>query len=422
MTVLVAGGGIGGLAMALTCQQIGVDVKVFESAAELRPLGVGINLQPNAVRELYDLGLGDKLPTVGIETTEWALVGKNGNDIWSEPRGIGAGYNWPQFSVHRGKLQMMLYNAFVERAGHTAVLTDHRLTDYENRHDGVKATFTRRNGSRIDIDGDLLIGADGLHSATRAKMYPDEGAPIWGGAVVWRGTTQARPIRSGACFTLVGTLEQRFVHYPITPVDPDTGLQTQNWLTELTFDPNQGWSSSDWNRRADVSKFIDEFADWDFDWLNVPEITRAAAEIFEYPMVDRDPVDAWVDRNVALMGDAAHVMYPVGSNGGSQAIVDARVIGAKFLEHGVTDNALSAYEDQLRADVSALVLRNRGAGPIAILGVVEERCGGIFDDINDVIPLAEIEAFMANYKAAAGFAIDALNAAPPIITPGSRVS
>ncbi|MDG2261348.1 MAG: FAD-dependent monooxygenase, partial [Actinomycetota bacterium] len=234
--------------------------------------------------------------------------------------------------------------------------------------------------------------------------------------------TQARPIRSGACFTLVGTLEQRFVHYPITPVDPDTGLQTQNWLTELTFDPNQGWSSSDWNRRADVSKFIDEFADWDFDWLNVPEITRAAAEIFEYPMVDRDPVDAWVDRNVALMGDAAHVMYPVGSNGGSQAIVDARVIGAKFLEHGVTDNALSAYEDQLRADVSALVLRNRGAGPIAILGVVEERCGGIFDDINDVIPLAEIEAFMANYKAAAGFAIDALNAAPPIITPGSRVS
>ncbi|MDG2261345.1 MAG: FAD-dependent monooxygenase, partial [Actinomycetota bacterium] len=188
MTVLVAGGGIGGLAMALTCQQIGVDVKVFESAAELRPLGVGINLQPNAVRELYDLGLGDKLPTVGIETTEWALVGKNGNDIWSEPRGIGAGYNWPQFSVHRGKLQMMLYNAFVERAGHTAVLTDHRLTDYENRHDGVKATFTRRNGSRIDIDGDLLIGADGLHSATRAKMYPDEGAPIWGGAVVWRGT------------------------------------------------------------------------------------------------------------------------------------------------------------------------------------------------------------------------------------------
>ena len=422
MTVLVAGGGIGGLAMALTCHQIGVDVKVFESARELRPLGVGINIQPNAVRELYDLGLANELPTVGIEATEWALVGKNGNDIWSEPRGIRAGYKWPQYSVHRGKLQMMLYDAFLERAGQDAVLTDHRLVGYRNNAAGITATFARRNGSNVDVEGDLLIGADGLHSATRAQMYPEEGDPIWGGAVIWRGTTEAPPIRSGACFTLVGTLEQRFVHYPITPVNPATGLQTQNWLTELTFDPSQGWRKGDWNRRAKVTDFIDEFADWDFDWLNVPEIARGAAEIFEYPMVDRDPVEAWVEGNVALIGDAAHVMYPVGSNGGSQAIVDARVIGAKFLEHGVNRDALLAYEDELREDISMLVLRNRGAGPIAILGVVEERCGGVFDDINDVIPLAEIEAFMAKYKAAAGFAIETLNGAPQTIPDGVRVS
>ena len=421
MTVLIAGGGIGGLTMALTCHEIGVDVRVYESAGQLRPLGVGINLQPNAVRELHDLGLAGELPKVGIETTEWALVGRNGNDIWSEPRGIGAGYHWPQYSVHRGRLQMMLYQAFVERAGRSAVITGHRLERYANRPDGVTATFSRKNGSTVEVDGKLLIGADGLHSTTRAQMYPEEGEPIWGGAVVWRGTTKAPPIRSGACFTLVGTLEQRFVHYPITPIDPTTGLQTQNWLTELTFDTDQGWSSGDWNRRADVSDFIDEFADWDFSWLNVPEIAYGAAEIFEYPMVDRDPVAAWVDGNVALLGDAAHVMYPVGSNGASQAIVDARVIGAQFLDHGVTHDALMEYEQTLLEDVSALVLRNRGAGPIAMLGIVDELCGGVFDHIDDVIPRSEVEAFMAKYKAAAGFAVDALNSAGRTIPEGALV-
>ena len=95
MTVLVAGGGIAGIAMALTCHQIGVPVKVFESANQILPLGVGINLQPNAVRELYDLGLSASLNQIGIQTREWALVGRNGNDIWAEPRGLLAGYDWP---------------------------------------------------------------------------------------------------------------------------------------------------------------------------------------------------------------------------------------------------------------------------------------------------------------------------------------
>ncbi len=421
MTVLVAGGGIAGLTMALTCHEVGVPVTVFESARELRPLGVGINLQPNAVRELFDLGLADQLGAVGIPTTEWALVGRNGNDVWSEPRGLRAGYRWPQYSVHRGGLQMMLYDAVVDRLGPDPVITGHRCVGYETTERGVIATFEQRDGGTARAEGSVLLGADGLHSAVRACMYPGEGDPIWGGAVLWRGTTPGLPIRTGASFTLVGSLDQRFVHYPITEPDPETGLQTQNWIAELTFDPAAGWGSSDWNRRADIDDFLPAFADWDFDWLDVPAVVRGAAEVFEYPMVDREPVDRWVDGNVALMGDAAHVMYPVGSNGGSQAIVDARVLGAAFVEHGVNRDALLAYEQLLLEDLSALVLRNRGAGPVAILGVVDERCGGVFEHIDDVIPRSEIESFMQQYKAAAGFAIDELNAAPPTITPGSRV-
>lgn len=434
VTVVVAGGGIAGLTMALTCHQIGAPVVVLESVRELAPLGVGINLQPNAVRELYDLGLADELPSIGVETKEWALVGRNGNDVYAEPRGVGAGYRWPQFSVHRGQLQMLLYRAVVDRLGPDAVITGARVTGYRNRPDGrIDVSIERRRSSgagsgsaaeRDTIVGGVLVGADGLHSAVRAQMYPGEGDPVWGGAIMWRGTTQAPPIRSGASFTLVGSLDQRFVHYPISAPDPATGLQTQNWLAERTVDPSMRSDLSltgDWNRRVPIDKFLPDFEDWDFDWLDVPALVRGAEAVFEYPMVDRDPVEAWVDGRAVLIGDAAHVMYPVGSNGASQAIVDARVLGARFCDHGIGPEALAAYEEQLLDDVSALVLRNRGAGPIAILGVVDERCGGVFDDIADVIPSAEIDEFMAGYKTAAGFAIDALNTAPPTIRPGAAV-
>ncbi len=421
MTVIVAGGGIAGLTAALTFHQIGVPVKVFESVRELRPLGVGINLQPNAVRELLDLGLGAGLDDIGVEAKEWALVGRNGNDVYAEPRGRDAGYHWPQYSVHRGRLQMMLYDAVVERLGPDAVETGSKVIGYRNTTSGIITSVERSNGSVEEIDGDLLIAADGLHSAVRAQMHPEEGEPIWGGAVLWRGTSLGPPIRSGASFTLVGTLDQRFVHYPISKTDPDTGLQTQNWIAELTFDPAQGWGDSDWNRQVEVDKFLPAFADWDYDWLNVPELIQRAEAVYEFPMVDRDPADSWVDGRALLIGDAAHVMYPVGSNGASQAIVDARVLGSKFLTLGVGPDALAAFEEELLEDMSALVLRNRGAGPVAILGLVEERCGGVFDEISEVIPTEEIDEFMSRYKSAAGFAVATLNAAPPTIDPGAHV-
>jgi 5-methylphenazine-1-carboxylate 1-monooxygenase len=420
--VLIAGGGIGGMALALTLHQIGVPCVVFEAVADLQPLGVGINLQPNAVRELFDLGLDQAaLDAIGIQAREWALVGRNGNDVYAEPRGLLAGYRWPQYSVHRGQLQMLLLRAVLDRLGAGAVRLGHRVTGYRNDADGVTARVETRDGQRHDLPGCLLVAADGLHSAVRAQMHPQQPPIQWGGAIMWRGTTPGVPIRTGASFVGVGSLRHRVVLYPISPVDPATGLATINWIAEITVDNSQGWAHSDWNRRVALSDFAHHFEGWNYGWLDVPAMLRGAQEIFEYPMIDRDPVPTWVDGRVALLGDAAHVMYPVGSNGASQAIVDARVLGASLLAHGVGPAALQAYDTRLCADISALVLRNRGAGPFGLLGLVDERCGGVFDDIDTVIPAAEREAFMARYKAAAGFAIETLNAAPPTIAPGARV-
>ncbi len=418
--------------MALTCHQIGVPAIVFESVADLVPLGVGINLQPNAVRELFDLGLADDLlGRVGVEAREWALVGRNGNDVYAEPRGRLAGYRWPQYAVHRGELQMLLYRAALERLGPGSVRLGHRVVGYRNDGPRVAAIVETADGEQTEVSGDLLVGADGLHSAVRQQMHPEQGPPQWGGAIMWRGVSPGVPVRSGSSFVGLGSLNHRLVFYPISPPDPSTGLATINWIAEITVDASTGWGSmgpgstgrksGDWNRRVQLEDFIHHFEDWNYDWLDVPAMLRGASEIFEYPMIDRDPVPRWVDGQVALLGDAAHVMYPVGSNGASQAIVDCRVLGASMLTHGVGREALLDYEQKLREDVSALVLRNRGAGPFGILGMVDERCGGIFDDIDDVIPKPELDDFMARYKAAAGFAIETLNGAAPTITPGVRV-
>ena len=420
--ILIAGGGIGGMALALTLHQIGVPYIVFESVAELQPLGVGINLQPNAVRELYDLGLGaEVLDTIGIQAREWALVGRNGNDVYAEPRGLLAGYRWPQYSVHRGQLQMLLYRTALERLGPGAVRLGHRITGYRQHDGSVTAQVQTRDGQTLDVRGRLLVAADGLHSAVRAQIHPQQPPIQWGGAIMWRGTTPGVPIRSGASFVGLGSARHRVVLYPISQPDAASGLSTINWIAEITVDNRGGWTQGDWNRRVALEEFAHHFDGWDYGWLDVPAMLRGAKEIFEYPMIDRDPVPTWVDGRVALLGDAAHVMYPTGSNGASQAIVDARVLGAALLALGVGPDALQAYDRRLCADISALVLRNRGAGPFGLLNLLDERCGGVFDDIEQVIPAAERDAFMARYKAAAGLAIETLNASPPTISPGARV-
>jgi 2-polyprenyl-6-methoxyphenol hydroxylase-like FAD-dependent oxidoreductase len=420
--VLIAGGGIGGLAMALTLHQIGVPCIVFESVREMRPLGVGINLQPNAVRELGDLGIGEALlDGVGLPAKEWALVGLNGNDIYSEPRGHLAGYRWPQYAVHRGEFHLLLYRTLRDRLGADALRLGHRVTGYRNNADGsVTALIERADGARTEVAGALLIGADGIHSSIRAQMHPGQPPIHWGGALMWRGTTWARPIRTGASFVGLGTHRQRMVFYPISHPDPQTGLSMINWIAEVTMDNAEGWKQSGWFRQVRIDEFAHHFDGWVWDWLDVPLLLRQAEVAFENPMIDRDPVPSWCDGPVALLGDAAHAMYPTGSNGGSQAIMDARVLGAAMVEHGATPEALAAYDAKLCGPVSQLVLRNRGAGPFGLLNLVDERCGGTFDDIDDVISPRERDEFMAGYKAAAGFAIESLNRAPQTIPAGAR--
>ncbi len=418
--VIIAGGGIGGLATALTLHQIGVPCIVFESAREMRPLGVGINLQPNAVRELYDLGITQSdLDAIGLPAKEWALVGLNGNDIYSEPRGLLAGYNWPQYAVHRGQLHMMLHDNVVERIGPHAVRLGCRVTGYRKNATGVSVLVAHAGGSTSEHNGRLLIGADGIHSAVRAQMHPAQPPIHWGGAIMWRGTTWQKPIRTGASFVGLGTHRHRMVFYPISQPDPRTGLSMINWIAEVTADNTEGWKQSGWFRQVPISEFAHHFDGWVWDWLDVPALIGQADSVFENPMIDRDPIPTWQDGPVTLLGDAAHPMYPTGSNGGSQAIVDARILGACMVEHGVTPQALAAYDAKLCVPISQVVLRNRGAGPFGLLNLVDERCGGTFDNIDDVIPETERMAFMAGYKAAAGFAIEALNTAERTIEEGA---
>lgn len=417
MTVLIVGGGIAGLSLALTCHQIGVPFKVFESVTKIRPLGVGINLQPSAVRELYDLGLATRLDAIGVRTRDYGLYTKKGLHIWTEPRGVAAGYRWPQFSVHRGHLHMLLLDELTRRIGPDAVECGWSALGFENEGDRVVLKLRDRQGKERVETGDVLVGADGIHSAIRAQMNPGEGPPVWGGAVLWRGTTLAPPYKTGASMVMVGYSGLRFVAYPISLPDPRTGLATINWIANLNYEPGQAWNKEDWNRQARLEDFLPRFESMRFDWLDVPALIRAADQVFEYPMVDRDPLPRWIHGRATLMGDAAHAAYPVGSNGAGSAIIDARKLGRAFQDHGVTPAALQYYEDEMRPITSKVVLTNRVAGPDHILDVVEERCGGEFAGIDDVISHQELAEHASRYKAIAGYSVEAINQSPPTLRP-----
>lgn len=427
--VVISGGGIAGLVLALTCHQIGVPALILESARELRPLGVGINLQPNATRELFELGLEPEARACGVETKGYGFYTKFGHEIWVEPRGLGAGYRFPQLSVHRGELQMALYRVAIQRLGPDRVRQANRVVGYRNRSDAtgdwVEVEVEARATGRVTtVEGSVLIGADGLNSAVRAQIAPDQPPPHWGGAIMWRGATRGTPFGDGASMALIGHDDVRFVTYPITETDPETGEALINWLAELRQDPGDGrWhQQGGWNRPARAEDFLDHFVDWRFGWVDAPELITSTEEIFEYPMIDRDPLDRWRDGRVTLIGDAAHVMFPVGSNGASQAVVDGRKLGRAFLDHGVSVEALDAYEAELLPATAQMVLRNRGQGPDAVMQWVEDRSGGVFDDLYDVVSYQELADHAAKYKGVAGLSVDELNRAEPIIPPAARLA
>ncbi len=417
MKVLIAGGGIGGMSLALSLLDAGIDdVEIFESAKEIKELGVGINVLPHASRELTELGVLDALSAVAIPTAELAYYSKHGQRIWSEPRGREAGYLWPQFSIHRGELLGLLHRALVTRLGADRIHAGHHLQRFGDRSGGVWAEFGAhaKGSDPIRVDGDILVGCDGVHSVVRQTYVPDEGPPKWNGITMWRGVTVGQPFLSGRTMIMAGSFHRRVVVYPISRRLENEGKALVNWVAEVKTADDQPMPRQDWEHRATADEVVPHFASFTFDFLDVPRMIRGAEEIFRYPMVDRDPLPTWNFGRVTLLGDAAHPMYPVGSNGASQAILDARVLARELALQPSIEAAIAAYDGQRRPATAQVVLANRQVGPEQCMEIVEARAPDGFTDLSAIITPQELQAISDSYKKKAGFDPATLNDRPSL--------
>jgi 2-polyprenyl-6-methoxyphenol hydroxylase-like FAD-dependent oxidoreductase len=407
--VAIIGAGIGGLTLALVLHEAGISCRVYEAVSEIKPLGVGINVLPHAVRELDHLGLLDKLAAVGVTTKESVFFNSHGQFVYSEPAGCYAGYNWPQFSIHRGDLQMVLLDAVRQRLGHDAVVEGRRCIRFDQDNDGVTVHFDNGNGeAHTSVRASVLVACDGIHSAIRKILYPHEGSPRYSGVNMWRGTVRWKPFLSGASMVRAGWLSVgKMVIYPIRDAIDKDGNQLVNWVAEIEA-PQP--ARRDWNNRGRLEDFFPAFSDWSFDWLDVAAMIKATETILEYPMVDQEPLPRWSFDRVSLLGDAAHPMVPRGSNGAGQAILDAPCLLEQFKRFGVNKEALAIYDQIRRKATTDVVLMNRKAPPDAILKVVHERTGGKpFRKIDDVISHEALAEISNSYKNVAGLNLEALN-------------
>ena len=408
MSILIIGGGIGGLTTALRLHQAGFKVKVFESVKEVKPLGVGINTLPHSVRVLTNLGLQGILAKNAIETTDLVYFNKFGQQFWTEPRGRFAGYKWPQFSIHRGTLQMILWEEAKRVLGEDCLIANHHLARFEQDETGVTAYFTNREtgeNSRVET-GELLIGADGINSVVRQQLYPNEGPPVYSENVLYRGTTRMKPFLNGSSMAMIGSMQQKMVVYPIDPTPDADGNYLINWVGNLKEGKSR-LTARDWNREADKARLVDIYKEWTFYWLDVPAMINGAKAVYEFPMSDRDPLDRWTFGRVTLLGDAAHPMYPIGSNGASQAILDADYLAECLLTSENVVDALEAYDKERVPAAAKVVLQNRAKGPDQIMDMMEERFPQGFTP--DEIPHEELANVMDHYKKIAGFDVQTLN-------------
>jgi 2-polyprenyl-6-methoxyphenol hydroxylase-like FAD-dependent oxidoreductase len=403
VTILIVGGGVGGLTLALSLHQAGLRCRVFEAAPEIRPLGVGINLLPHGTRELTELGLQQKLAPLAVSTREVVFCNRFGQFIYREPRGRFAGYEWPQFSIHRADLQNVLLDAARDRLGTEAISLGKKCIALEQ--DAGGATVRLDDGTTAR--GSAIIGCDGINSTVRRILNPDEGPPAYQGINMWRGVTRAQPYLTGASMVIGGWLEVgKMVIYPIRQEIDADGKQLINWVAEIQSPRNV---MQDWNLGGKLEDFYPTFADWTFDWLDAAALLRNADTILEYPMVDRDPLPAWSHGRVTLLGDAAHPMYPRGSNGAGQAILDARALAGCLKREADAVAALKAYERVRLKPAYEVVLMNRTNPPDAILREVHVRTHDRpFARIEDVISNEELVALSENYKRVAGFEREAL--------------
>jgi len=402
MEVVIIGAGIGGLTLGLMLHRAGIPCRIFEAAPELKAVGVGINVLPHASRELCELGLEEALAKVSITTREFCFYNRYGQFIHKEPAGRYAGYDVPQFSIHRGDLQMVLLDAFIARAGADRVVLGWRCTGVD-QDTGVAHFEDSKSGKPLESQrGTVVVSCEGIHSILRKQLYPEEGPPKYSGINMWRGVTRWKPIQTGASMIRIGWHKPaKLLLYPIRDAIDAEGRQLVNWVLDIE---TPEYHKNDWNQPGKLEDFIDILEDWRFDWLDVPQFIRSADAIFEYPMVDQDPLPRWTFGRLTLLGDAAHPMYPRGANGAAQAILDARALTEALKNSADPAAALKVYEDQRLPATSEVVLANRRAPPDKILQEVYRRTGDKpFRHIDDVISREELAALSESYKRIAGY-------------------
>jgi len=411
MRVVIVGAGIGGLTTALQLHHEGIDCDIYEQSEQIRELGVGINALPHAIKELARLGLLDRLDEVAIRTSELFYTHRLGHEILRRPCGIEAGFALPQFSVHRGRLHGVLLGAVRERLGADAVRTGHRLIGFEQDADAVHAHFAERHGHALDpARADVLVAADGIHSTVRSILFPGEGPPRWNGVLMWRGATDWPQFSSGRSMIIAGGTAAKLVVYPIAK-GQTPGTKLTNWaicvLTGRPGDPPP--RRQEWSRPADPADLERHLARFRVPHLDHVGLVRATGECFEFPMCDRDPLPYWTEGRVTLLGDAAHPMYPMGSNGAGQAILDATSLSGHLARHPDPTEALQAYQDDRLPPTTEVVLRNRVGGPESVIDEVERRAPDGFSRLEDVISAAELEAVVNGYAKASGSSSQQVN-------------
>lgn len=393
MRVIIIGGGIGGLTLALSLHARGMSPVVYEAARTIRPVGTGINLLPHAVSELAELGLLDALRNIGIQTRELRYLNRFGQNVWIEPRGIGAGHHVPQISVHRGRLHDLLWNAAAERLGASAVLSGMRLTHSSQDGSTVWAGF--ENG--VSVDGDILVGCDGIHSVLRKAIQPIEKGIRWNGVQMWRGSVDWPVFEGGDTMIVAGGMDQKLVLYPIAQ-GADERSRLTNWVVTAQIgapdDPLP--RREDWSRPGQLDELLPHASRFSIPFIDVQSLVRSTPKFWEYPMCDRDPLSRWTDGRITLLGDAAHAMYPVGSNGASQAILDARCL-ADHLTSSAPGDALMRYEADRLPRTSDIVRSNRSGGPEKVIDAVSALAPDGFSNIDDVISRADLEAIVRGY-------------------------
>lgn len=408
MKIIIAGGGIGGLVTALKLYRAGHEVKVFESVPMVKPLGVGINLLPHAVRVLTNMGLLDSLDKIAVPTKELIYANRFGQLFWEEPRGKFAGYKWPQFSIHRGKFQYLLWEIAEKELGKQNLITNAHIQSFDQNEESITAHFIQKETGKFihSETGDLLIGADGINSEIRKILYPEEGGVVFSGNVLYRGTALMEPFKTGATMAMIGSLRQKMVIYPISLPD-ENGLVQINWVANLKEKEGEKLTIRDWNREVGKEKLLELYQSWNFPWLNVPEMIRQTEAIYEFPMSDRNPLPGWTFGRVTLLGDAAHPMYPIGSNGASQAILDADALELALRENRSWKEAMKQYDTERVPATAQIVLQNRQKGPDFIMDLMEDRFPNGFEE--NQIPHQELAEIMLKYKEIAGFDIQTLN-------------